>query len=90
MPVTCRFSSTRSTECTDEQTRIFGDLNADVRGQRIFTIGLGLGLILGALCPWEPLRVVLVLFGVFIVTVRTLAQIHWPDRMPDDNPVDRK
>lgn len=68
---------------------IFGDLNSDIRGQRLLTIGMGLGLILGAMCPWETGRYLLALVGILIVTIRTLAQIHWPDRKADDNPVDR-
>lgn len=69
---------------------IFGDLNTDIRGQRLLTIGMGMGLVLGAMCPWETGRYLLALFGLLVIVVRSVAQVYWPDRMADDNPVDRQ
>jgi hypothetical protein len=68
---------------------IFGDLSKDIRGQRLLSIGIGMGLVLGALAPWDGLRYGLAFFGFFIIFLRTVAQKYWPDREADDNPVDR-
>lgn len=74
---------------SDKRIGIFGDLNADIRGQRLLTVGFGLGLICGIGFPvsgWEWFGFIT---GIFLVALRSWAQVQWPDRAPDDtNPYD--
>ena len=61
---------------------LFGDINKDVRANRLFTIGVGMGLVLGATAPHGIVQYSVIAFGMLIVVVRTAAQYHWPDQPP--------
>lgn len=61
------------------------DLSKDIRSQRIHTIGLCLGFILGIWMPQVSIltNVILTAICILIITVRYHAQKAWPDREPD-------
>lgn len=68
---------------------IFGSgINDNARDSRLISIGLGLGLIFGTTAP-HPFDKFLLVFGVFVVLVRSFAQVRWPDENPPSSKGDR-
>lgn len=69
------------------QTRTypFGDLGKDGGRDRLFTIGVCLGFLMGLTVAGTVAKAVLGTIAVAIVTVRTVAQCRHPDRdVPSD------
>lgn len=60
----------------------FGNLSTDIGRQRLFTIGIAIGLILGLMVDAGWLKIVLGLLAVTTIVVRTAAQYRYPDRPP--------
>lgn len=62
----------------------FGDLNKDLGRQRLLCVGIGSGMIIGALGSQGTVsRIIIATFGIALVVVRYLAQKHWPDQLPN-------
>ncbi len=58
----------------------FGDLSKDRGRDRLFTIGLAFGLLLGLPVENTTAQIVMAIVAVCIIVVRTAAQYRHPDR----------
>lgn len=70
----------KTSKAPKARTYPFGDLSKDRGRERLFTIGMALGVLLGMAVESTPARITVGLFAVFVVVVRTLAQYRHPDR----------
>lgn len=62
------------------RTYPFGDLSKDRGRERLFTIGVALGVLIGMTVESTPARIAVGLFAVMVVVVRTRAQYRYPDQ----------
>lgn len=62
------------------RTYPFGDLSRDRGRDRLFTIGVCLGFLLGLTVTGMAAKIVLGSVAVMLVVVRTVAQYRHPDR----------
>lgn len=65
---------------TGASTPLFGDLAEDRGRERLFTIGVAIGILLGMTVESTSARIVIGLAAIATIVVRTLAQIRHPDR----------
>jgi hypothetical protein len=66
----------------------FGNLTEDIGKQRLLCVGIGGGMVFGALGGIGPIsKSIIVIFGITLVVVRYLAQKHWPDQKAEGDPL---
>jgi hypothetical protein len=66
----------------------FGNLTENIGRQRLLCIGIGYGMVFGALGGIGPIsKSIIVIFGITLVVVRYLAQKHWPDQKVEGDPL---
>ena len=68
------------TQKSGTRTYPFGDLSKDRGRDRLFTIGMCLGFLLGLTVTGMMVKIVLGAIAVMLVIVRTAAQYRYPDR----------